>query len=181
MFYGRQLKRTDHHRSSEPGAGHVLDGVSRASIAVLSNALRWLSSGRAGCRCRRCCDLWRKVTAARTGTLIDDRNGPPRVIHVVASLDKASVEVWLLRMLGYAARIDVPVDWTLLHGRRGNLDTARARSARRLLSTSSDRSEARVPVLLPFAAGVYDVLHSHHDLVSAVYLLAAFGCPSSAG
>jgi glycosyltransferase EpsF len=108
-------------------------------------------------------------------------NGPPRVIHVVASLDKASVEVWLLRMLGYAARIDVPVDWTFYCTvGEGTLDD-RARAFGAKVVCSPAPIGAKLDFVRAFRShlqlGCYDVLHSHHDLVSAVYLLAAFGLP----
>ena len=105
------------------------------------------------------------------------KSGPPRVIHVVASLDKASVEVWLLRMLNYAVEIGVPVDWTFYctEGRGGIDGRARALGAKVVYSPVA------IGTKLNFVRALrshlrqerYDVLHAHHDLVSAVYLTAA--------
>ena len=105
------------------------------------------------------------------------KSGPPRVIHVVASLDKASVEVWLLRMLNYAVEIGVPVDWTFYctEGRGGMDGRARALGAKVVYSPVA------IGTKLNFVRALrshlrqerYDVLHAHHDLVSAVYLTAA--------
>ena len=51
---------------------------------------------------------------------------------MVASLGTASVEVWLLRMLNYAVKIGVPVDWTFYctEGRGGMDGRARALGAK---------------------------------------------------
>lgn len=109
------------------------------------------------------------------------KSAPLRVIHVVDNLNATSVEVWLLRMLGHAAKRNVPLDWTFYCTLgEGELDE-RARSlgaklvyapvpiGRKLAFMQALRSELR--------RGRYDVLHSHHDLISGVYLLAASSSP----
>jgi glycosyltransferase EpsF len=115
------------------------------------------------------------------GRSLTTKNAPPRVIHVVASLDKASVEVWLLRMLRYAAKIGVPVDWTFYCTvGEGALDErARALGAKVVYSPVPIGAKLHFIRALRshLQLGRYDVLHSHHDLVSAVYLLAASGLP----
>ncbi len=109
------------------------------------------------------------------------KNGPPRVIHVIDNLDKISVEMWLLRMLGYAVKNGVAVDWTFYCTLgEGTLD-AQARAL------GASVVYARLPIGQKLGAmqefrselglGQYDVLHSHHDLISGVYLLAAAGLP----
>jgi glycosyltransferase involved in cell wall biosynthesis len=109
------------------------------------------------------------------------QNGPLRVIHVVDNLDKVSVEIWLLRMLAHAGKLNVPVDWTFYCtlGEGALDDRARA------LGANVVYSPVPIGAKLTFMAalrshltdGRYDVLHSHHDLVSAVYLVAASGLP----
>jgi glycosyltransferase involved in cell wall biosynthesis len=106
---------------------------------------------------------------------------PPRVIHVVDNLDKVSVEVWLLRMLGYAVKNGIAVDWTFYCtlGQGALDDHARALGASVVYAPApigakrafmaAFRSELR--------SGCYDVLHSHHDLISGVYLLASARLP----
>ena len=107
---------------------------------------------------------------------------PPKVIHVVQNLDRGAVENWLVRMLRFAVEHRVSVDWTFYCSlnRPGALDTeARALGARVVHSPvpigesisfmRSLRHELRIRR--------YDVLHCHHDLVSAVYLVAAAGLP----
>ncbi len=105
-----------------------------------------------------------------------------KVLHVVESLDRGAVENWLLRMLGHAREQEVAVGWTfycILPQPGAMDDRARALGARvipspvpigrKLEFVRALRSELR--------RGEYDVVHCHHDVVSAVYLLAAFGLP----
>ncbi len=105
----------------------------------------------------------------------------PRVIHVVASLDKTAVENWLLRMLGHARKGDVPVDWTFycIDGEGGLDRQARALSAQVVYSPVPIGAKLAFMQALRSHLHLnhYDVLHSHHDLISGVYLLAAAGVP----
>jgi glycosyltransferase EpsF len=100
---------------------------------------------------------------------------------VVASLDKASVEVWLLRMLSHAAKIDVPVDWTFYCTVGEGVLDERARALGADVVCSPVPIGAKLGFIRALRShlqvGRYDVLHSHHDLVSAVYLLAALRLP----
>jgi glycosyltransferase involved in cell wall biosynthesis len=109
----------------------------------------------------------------------------PKVLHVVGVLDRGSVETWLLTMLGHARSRGEPLDWTLYcaFGTAGSRDDeARSLGARVV------RSPVPIGEKLAFAralraeleAGRYDVLHSHHDLISGVYLAAAVGLPIGA-
>jgi glycosyltransferase EpsF len=109
------------------------------------------------------------------------KNNPPRVIHVVSSLDKGSVEVWLLRMLRYAAKIEYLVDWTFYCTvGEGALDE-HARGLGAKVVYSPVPIGAKFDFICALRSHLqlrgYDVLHSHHDLVSAVYLLAASCLP----
>jgi glycosyltransferase involved in cell wall biosynthesis len=105
-----------------------------------------------------------------------------RVLHVVENFDDSSVENWLGRLLAHARKRRVDVDWTfyctLVHPGAKD-DEARALGAQVIHSP--------VPIGEKFAfvralrselrRGKYDVLHCHHDLISAVYLVAAMGLP----
>jgi glycosyltransferase involved in cell wall biosynthesis len=104
----------------------------------------------------------------------------PKVLHVVGVLDRWSVETWLLQLMAHAARRGQPLDWTFYcaSGQPGARDCeARALGARVV------RSPVPIGHKLAFAkalraevtSGGYDVLHSHHDLISGVYLLATAG------
>jgi len=85
-----------------------------------------------------------------------------------------------MRMLGHARRRGIDLDWTFLCtlGHQGVLDgEARALGARVIHSSVPiARKTAFVAALRgELRRGEYEVLHSHHDLVSAVYLLASAG------
>ena len=107
---------------------------------------------------------------------------PPKVLHVVESLDRGAVENWLVRMLAHANAMGVDLDWSFYctssepdaMGERARSLGARVLYApvpieQKLEFAHALRSELR--------QGCYEVLHCHHDLVSAVYLLASLGLP----
>ena len=107
-----------------------------------------------------------------------------RVLHVVENLNSGSVENWLARMLAHARKRGVDVDWTFYCavGRPGAKDEeVRALGAKVIHSpVPIGRKWAFVRALrAELQRGSYDVLHCHHDLVSAVYLAAAVGLPIS--
>jgi glycosyltransferase EpsF len=108
-------------------------------------------------------------------------SGPPRVLHVVASLDRSAVENWLLRMLDYASKINASVDWTFYCTDGVGVLDERARA----LGAQVVHSPVPIGAKLDFVHALrshlhlnrYGVLHSHHDLISGVYLLAASRLP----
>lgn len=105
----------------------------------------------------------------------------PRVLHVVASLDRTAVETWLLRMLDHANRNVVLLDWTFycIEGAGVFDERARALGAKVVLSPvriGNKRAFLRA-LRSHLSSHDYDVLHCHHDLVSAVYLAAALRLP----
>lgn len=108
----------------------------------------------------------------------------PRVLHVVENLNRGAVENWLVRMLRYARSKSIRLNWTFycaLPGRGALDEEAVALGARVLYSPVAIGKKwifARA-LRAELQRGKYDVLHCHHDLVSAVYLLAATGLPLS--
>jgi glycosyltransferase involved in cell wall biosynthesis len=107
-----------------------------------------------------------------------------RVLHVVENLNSGSVENWLARMLAYARKRGVDVDWTFycVVGQPGAKD-----EEVRVLGAGVVHSPVPIGRKWAFVRamraelqrGKYDVLHCHHDLVSGVYLVAAVGLPIS--
>ena len=105
---------------------------------------------------------------------------PKRVLHVVENLDRGAVENWLVRMLRHARRQNVRVDWTFYCtlNQPGEMEQeARALGARVIHSPVplTRKVEFVRALRVELRRGNYDVLHCHHDLLSAVYLLAAAG------
>jgi glycosyltransferase involved in cell wall biosynthesis len=106
------------------------------------------------------------------------------VIHIVESLDVGAVEGWLLRMLKAGNSFGADLDWTFYSvlQRPGRFDeAARAMGARVINSPVALDAKYRFVRALrrELERGEYDVLHCHHDVVSAVYLVAATGLPIS--
>src|SRR5437660_1332103 len=105
-----------------------------------------------------------------------------RVLHIVESLDRGAVEKWLLRTLGHARKRDLEIDWTFycILEKSGAMDEkAQALGARVLHSPVPlvKKTEFICALHKELRRGDYDVLHSHHDILSAVYLLAGVGIP----
>ena len=104
----------------------------------------------------------------------------PRVLHIVENLDRGAVENWLVRMLLHASRRAIELDWTFYCAlpRPGALDE-QARSAGARIVTSPVPLARKVAFVSALRAELsrhrYDVMHCHHDLLSAVYMTAAFG------
>jgi glycosyltransferase involved in cell wall biosynthesis len=103
---------------------------------------------------------------------------PPRILHVVESLDRGAVENWLLRMFGHARKREIELDWTFycILEQPGAMDEkALALGARVIHSPVPIVKKAEFIRALrrELRRGEYDVLHCHHDILSAVYLLAA--------
>jgi glycosyltransferase involved in cell wall biosynthesis len=110
------------------------------------------------------------------------QNSTRRVLHVIENLDRGSVENWLVRMLGHARKQGIDVDWTFyctLAQPGAKDEEARALGARVIHSpVPIGKKLAFVRALrAELRRGEYEVLHCHHDLVSAVYLMAAVGLP----
>jgi glycosyltransferase involved in cell wall biosynthesis len=105
-----------------------------------------------------------------------------RILHVVENLNRGAVENWLVRMLEHAHKRGIEVDWTFYCalGQPGAMDE-RARSLRARVVYSpvpiGKKAEFVRALRTELRRGEYDVLHCHHDVVSAVYLLAAWGLP----
>jgi glycosyltransferase involved in cell wall biosynthesis len=106
----------------------------------------------------------------------------PKVIHIVENLDRGATETWLVRMLRFAAAKGVRLDWTFyctLETKGAMEDEAIQLGARVIHSPVPLADKIRFVRALrsELKRGGYDVLHSHHDLVSGVYLVASAGLP----
>jgi glycosyltransferase involved in cell wall biosynthesis len=107
---------------------------------------------------------------------------PCRVIHIVENLHKGAVENWLVRMLRHAHHRGEDWDWTFycVLGQPGALDElVRSVGGKIVYSpVSLDSRQAFFRALrTELQHGNYEVMHCHHDLMNAVYLLASIGLP----
>ncbi|MGA2648440.1 MAG: glycosyltransferase [Candidatus Sulfotelmatobacter sp.] len=90
------------------------------------------------------------------------------------------MENWLMRMLEHARKRGIEVDWTFycILGHPGAMDNkVRALGARVIHSPVPIVRKGKFAraLRMELRRGEYDVLHCHHDIMSAVYLLAASG------
>lgn len=114
---------------------------------------------------------------------MSDASGrPPKVIHVVENLDRGAVETWLVRMLRHAGKRNVALDWTFycqLQDAGCWEKEARELGARVIHSPVQIGKKAGFIAALraELRQGKYEIMHCHHDLVSALYLVAAWGLP----
>lgn len=104
----------------------------------------------------------------------------PRVLHIINNLDICSVEVWLLQMLAHARQRGLALDWTFYCavGQRGQRDALARELGANIVYTPVPLGQklafARA-LRAEVSRGGYNVLHSHHDLVSGLYLAACAG------
>ncbi len=113
-------------------------------------------------------------------TAPDKGRRPPRVIHVVESLDVGAVETWLLRMLRAGRTFGTELDWTFYSvlSRPGRYDDVARELGATVLHSPVELDDKWAfigSMRRALRAGRYDVLHCHHDLVSAVYLASGTG------
>ena len=107
---------------------------------------------------------------------------PVRLLHLVENLHIGAVENWLVRTFRHSRRRFPGFDWTFycVLGEPGRLD-----DEVRALGGTVIHPPHPLGHKLAFArhlratlvAGRYDVLHSHHDLLSAFYIAVAAGLP----
>ncbi len=107
---------------------------------------------------------------------------PIRVFHVVENLNGQAVETWLLRVLSASLEKYPHVRWSFfcVLGEEGKLDQlARSLGAEVIHSQYPIGDKVRFVRALRdiMTRGHYDILHCHHDVMSAAYLLAAQGLP----
>lgn len=109
-------------------------------------------------------------------------SGNIRVLHIVENLNNQAVESWLMRVLRIAAGNYPDVHWTFfcVLGKAGCHD-----DEARHLGADIFHSRYEIGDKVRFMGGLrevmkrggYDVLHCHHDIMSAAYLLASIGLP----
>ena len=105
-----------------------------------------------------------------------------RVLHVIESFGTGAVENWLLRMLTMSRARRDDIDWTFytVLPEAGPLESAAvSRGATVIHATHAlgDPVAFGRHLRATIRDGRFDVLHCHHDVVSALYLVASAGIP----
>jgi glycosyltransferase involved in cell wall biosynthesis len=103
-----------------------------------------------------------------------------RLLHVVENLDRGAVENWLYRMFAAPTTNGSLYLWTFFCtlGKPGRLDDKIRRLGGEIIYSPYPLGEKRnffFNLRKVINHGEYDVLHCHHDFVSAIYLSASLG------
>jgi glycosyltransferase involved in cell wall biosynthesis len=106
----------------------------------------------------------------------------PSVLHIVENLDRGAVENWLVRMFRHGKTKGFDLDWTFYCtlGREGALDAEVRAFGGRIVYSSvpiGKKFDFTRALRRELKRRRYDVLHCHHDVVSAIYLAASAGLP----
>jgi glycosyltransferase involved in cell wall biosynthesis len=110
------------------------------------------------------------------------RTSQIRILQIVENLDNRAVESWLFRIFLRASRQDPRYHWTFfcvlpeqgvydeaVRQAGGEVIYSRYELGNKIAFTTSLRKVMR--------EGQYDILHCHHDIMSAAYLLTSWGLP----
>ncbi len=105
-----------------------------------------------------------------------------RLLQIVESLNTGAVENWLYRMFSAASTSHPQYHWTFFCtlGKPGRLDERVRQLGGEIIYSPCALGQKRAffsNLRRVIREGNYDVLHSHHDFVSAVYLCASLGIP----
>jgi len=105
----------------------------------------------------------------------------PQVLHIVERLGSGATEAWLLSMLEHGRSVGAPLNWSFYATEPGvGGEEERARSLGARVTVSAVPLRERRLFLQAMRAELksgYDVVHSHHDLLSGLYFTAAATVP----
>lgn len=127
--------------------------------------------------------LFFKQLSHPTSSLAGNRpSGSIRILQIVENLNTGAVENWLCRMFA-AASVKYPdYHWTFFCtlGKPGRLDNKVRQLGGEVIYSQHPIGRKRAffsGLRTTLKEGHYDVVHCHHDFVSAIYLWASFGIP----
>jgi glycosyltransferase involved in cell wall biosynthesis len=105
---------------------------------------------------------------------------PIRVLQIVENLDNQAVESWLFKVLCLSQEKHPYLEWTFfcVLGRPGKMDEAVRQMGAKVIHSPHDIGEKRAFLMAlrqVMRQDRYDVLHCHHDIMSALPLLASIG------
>jgi glycosyltransferase involved in cell wall biosynthesis len=105
-----------------------------------------------------------------------------KVLHIIENFNGQAIELWLYHTLRHFAELDERIDWTFyaILGRPGTMDDAvRALGGKIIYSPVKLNNNFHFFKALRKVIddGKYEILHSHHDILSAIYFFASAGLP----
>lgn len=105
-----------------------------------------------------------------------------KVLHIVESFDGQAIEKWLNLLVSESVKRGNGVNWTFYC-----IEKVAGRYGEQLTKLGCDVICSPYPISKPvkfikalretIRAGGYDIIHSHHDLMSAMYFVASIGLP----
>ena len=105
-----------------------------------------------------------------------------RVLHIVESFDGQATEKWLTLLVSDADKAGSEVDWTFYC-----IEKDAGRFSEQIIKLGCEVICSPYPISRPFKfvkalreavrVGGYDIVHSHHDLMSGLYFFAIMGLP----
>lgn len=105
-----------------------------------------------------------------------------KVLHIVENFNGQATEQWLYQAMRYMSEFGIEFDWTFysILGRPGLRDDAVSAIGGKIIY-SAVPLQRKVEFVRGLRKSIknmeYDILHSHHDVLSAIYLLASAGLP----
>ena len=105
-----------------------------------------------------------------------------KVLHIIENFNGQATERWLFEVMRHLVDLGERVDWTFYAtlSEPGIMDDeVRALGGEIIYSPVPLKNKMQFVMHLrkSIYQGKYDVLHSHHDIFSAIYLLASIGLP----
>lgn len=105
-----------------------------------------------------------------------------KVLHIIENFNGQAIERWLFQIMRHLNDVGEKPNWSFYAtlGKAGTMDdTVKQLGGIIIYSPFPLRQRWQFLTALrkEIAAGEYDVLHCHHDVLSAVYLLASAGLP----
>lgn len=105
-----------------------------------------------------------------------------KVLHIIENFNGQAIERWLYQMMQYFNEAGEKIDWTFYAtlGQAGKMDDAVKELGGKIIYSPVPLRQSwqfLKALRKSIVEGRYDIIHSHHDILSAAYLLASAGLP----
>jgi glycosyltransferase involved in cell wall biosynthesis len=105
-----------------------------------------------------------------------------KVLHIIENFNGQAIERWLHQMMRHLNEVAKKVDWSFyaILGQPGTMDDAVKELGVKIIYSPfplRQRGQFLKALRRAITEGEYDILHCHHDILSAMYLLASTGLP----